>query len=127
MHQTVRENFEEKVSYIARTVTGMTVNDHSSFLSVDCGLPSDTFNILVVRDGSAPTQILAIVDRFTSKGFPLAVWTWEGDVDQAVLSTFNQHGLEYAEVNTSMSADLSELQIAPLHIPCFFFTVTNNV
>ena len=49
MYQAVRKNFEEKISYIARTVPGMTVTDQSSFLSVDCGLPSDTFNVLVSR------------------------------------------------------------------------------
>jgi ribosomal protein S18 acetylase RimI-like enzyme len=116
MYQAVRKNFEEKVSYIARTVTGMTVTDQSSFLSVDCGLPSDTFNVLVVRDVSASTQMLASVDHFTSKGFPLAVWLWESDVDQTGLSAFIQHGLEPAEINTAMYRDLSELQISPVHI-----------
>jgi ribosomal protein S18 acetylase RimI-like enzyme len=116
MYQTVCKNFEEKVSYVARTVSGMTVTDQSSFLSVDCGLPSDTFNVLVVRDGSAPAQMLANVDHFASKGFPLAVWFWENDVDQASSSAFIQHGLSPAEITTAMSADLSELQIAPLHI-----------
>lgn len=116
MYQAVRKNFEEKVSYIARTVTGMTVTDQSSFLSVDCGLPSDTFNVLVVRDMAARAQVLASIDLFTSKGFPLAVWFWEGDVDQAGRSAFIQHGLEPAEINTAMYTDLSELQIAPLHI-----------
>jgi hypothetical protein len=108
MYQAVRKNFEEKVSYIARTLTGMTVNEHSSFLSVDCGLPSDTFNVLVVRDMSASTQILAGVDHFTAKGFPLAVWFWESDVDQAGLSTFIQHRLSPAEITTAMYTDLSE-------------------
>src|SRR5438034_2409085 len=116
MYQAVRKNFEEKVSYIAKTVSGMTVTDQSSFLSVDCGLPSDTFNVLVVRDVSAPAQMLANVDRFTSKGFPLGVWFWENVVDQASSSAFIQHGLEAAEINTAMYADLSELQITPLHI-----------
>jgi len=116
MYQAIRKNFEEKVSYIARSITGMRVNDQNSFLSVDCGLPSDTFNVLVVRDGSASTQMLASVDRFTSKGFPLAVWFWESNVDQAGLSAFIQHGFIYTEINSAMYADLSELQIAPPHI-----------
>jgi GNAT superfamily N-acetyltransferase len=116
MYQAVRKNFEEKVSYIAKTVSGMTVTEQSNFLSVDCGLPSDTFNVLVVRDVSAPAQMLANVDRFTSKGFPLGVWFWENVIDQASSSAFIQHGLEAAEITTAMYADLSQLQIAPLHI-----------
>jgi len=42
MRQAVRKNFEEKVFSIARAVTGMVVTEQNSFLSVDCGLPSDT-------------------------------------------------------------------------------------
>jgi ribosomal protein S18 acetylase RimI-like enzyme len=116
MYQAVRKNFEEKISYIASMVPGMTVTDQSSFLSVDCGLPSDTFNVLVLRDLAARAQMLASIDHFTSKGSPLAVWFWESDVDQAGRSVFIQHGLEAAEINTAMYADLSDLQIAPLHI-----------
>ncbi len=46
----------------------------------------------------------------------LALWFWENDVDQANSSAFIQHGLSHAEINTAMFADLSELQITPLHI-----------
>jgi len=116
MHLAVRKNFEEKVSYVARMVADMTVIDQSNFLSVDCGLPGDTFNVMVVKDVSAPTQMLASIDHFTSKGFPMAVWSWENDVDQADFSVFTGHGLKHAEINTAMQADLSELQITSLHI-----------
>jgi GNAT superfamily N-acetyltransferase len=116
MYLAVRKNFEEKVSYVARIARDMTVIDQSSFLSVDCGLPSDTFNVIVVRDMSAPTQILASIDHFISKGFPMAVWCWENDVDQANFSALTQHRLEHAEINTAMYADFSELQAAPLSI-----------
>ncbi len=50
MHLDVCKNFEEKVSYVARRINGMVVDDQINFLSVDCGLPSDTFNVMVVRD-----------------------------------------------------------------------------
>src|SRR5262249_50078837 len=110
MRQDVRKNFEEKVSYIARTLPDMTVTDHRSFLAVDCGLPSDTFNVLVVRDMSAPAELLAAVDRFNAKGFPLAVWCWESAVEEADRSVFLQHKLSYAETHVAMSADLAEIQ-----------------
>jgi ribosomal protein S18 acetylase RimI-like enzyme len=116
MHLAVRKNFEEKVSYVARMVTDMTVIDASSFLSVDCGFPSDTFNVVAVRDMSMLAQMLAGIDHFTSKGFPMAVWSWENDVDPANHSMFIQHGLKHAETNTSMQADLSELKITSLDV-----------
>jgi GNAT superfamily N-acetyltransferase len=116
MYQDARKNFEEKVSYIARTVTSMTVTDHNSFLSVDCGLPSDTFNVLVVRDMSAPAELLATVDGFNAKGFPLSVWYWESDVKDADLVVFSQHGLSHAETHVAMYADLTEIQVTSFPI-----------
>jgi ribosomal protein S18 acetylase RimI-like enzyme len=116
MHLAVRKNFAEKASYVARKIADMTVIDQSSFLSVDCCLPADTFNVMVVRDLSAPAQILASIDHFTSKRFPMAVWSWEGDVDQANHAVFIQHGLKHAETSTAMQANLSGLQIASLHV-----------
>jgi ribosomal protein S18 acetylase RimI-like enzyme len=114
MQKDVRTNFEEKVSYIARAVTGMTVTEHSSFLAVDCGLPSDTFNVLVIRDMSARAALLATVDRFNAKGFPLAVWYWESHVEDAELALFIQHGLWHAETHVAMAADLSQIQVPSL-------------
>src|SRR5690348_1838605 len=108
MLQDVRKNFEEKASYIARVVPGMTLTEHSSFLAVDCGLPSDTFNVLVVRDMSAPVELLRAIDRFNEKGYPLAVWYWKRAVDEADRSLFLQHGLSHAETHVAMSADLTQ-------------------
>lgn len=113
MLQDVRKNFEEKASYIARVVPGMIVTEHSSFLAVDCGLPSDTFNVLVVRDMSTLAELLATVDRFTEKGYPLAVWYWKSTVDDADRSLFLRHKLSYAETHVAMSADLTQIQAAP--------------
>ena len=111
MNQDVRLNFEEKVSYLARTLPSMTVTDHGHFLSVDCGLPSDTFNVTVIRELSAPAQVLALgVDPFTSKGFPMALWYWESDRDQAGMAALLQHGLVLAETNTAMAVELSEIK-----------------
>lgn len=114
MNQDVRINFEEKVSYVARSLPGMTINDQDSFLSVDCGLPSDTFNVTVIRNLSAPAQVLALsVDHFTSKGFPMALWYWENEVDKAGVSELLQHGLVLAETDTAMTVDLSEIKRTP--------------
>ncbi len=116
MDSNVRKNFEEKVSYVASIVPDMRVIDSDSFLFVDCGLPSDTFNVIVVRDMVASSQILAGIDAFTSKGFPMAVWCWESDVDATGRATFIQHGLSHPEIDTAMYADLTQIPIAPLSV-----------
>jgi GNAT superfamily N-acetyltransferase len=117
MQVDVRTNFEEKVSYIARVLPGMTVTEESGFLAVDCGLPSDTFNVLVVREMSARAQVLAMVDRFNARGFPLAVWYWGGNLEEADQALFPQHGLWSAETHVAMAAHLSEVKARPLPPP----------
>src|SRR6266496_3982574 len=116
MHLDVRKNFEEKVSYVARRINDMTVDDQIGFLSVDCGLPSDTFNVVVVRDLPASAPMLASVDRFIERGFPFAVWYWESEGDQASISTLIEHGLVHTETHSAMYADLSQIQMAPLQV-----------
>jgi len=94
----------------------MTVDDQTSFLSIDCGLPSDTFNVIVVRDLSASARMLASVDRFTFRGFPVAVWFWESDVDKAGISKLIQHRLVHTETYAAMYVDFSQIQMTPLHV-----------
>jgi GNAT superfamily N-acetyltransferase len=109
MNQESRTNFEEKVSYLARLLPDMIVTDQDGLLSVDCGLPSDTFNVTVIRDLSAPAKVLArSADCFTSKGFPVALWYWESEEDKAGMSELLQQGLSLAETNTAMSVELSD-------------------
>lgn len=116
MHLDVRTNFEEKVSYVARRSSSMIVDEQTSFLSVDCSLPSDTFNVIVVRDTSASPQILACIDRFVGKDFPFAVWYWKRKGDQPAIATLNQYGLTHTETHSAMSVDLSQIQLAPVDV-----------
>ena len=116
MHLDVRKNFEEKVSYVARRINGMTVDDQPGFLSVDCGLPSDTFNVVVVRDWSAADQMLASIDRFIERGFPFAVWYWQSQGEQASMSTLIKHELAQTETLTAMYLKLSQFPKASFHL-----------
>jgi hypothetical protein len=47
MQQVVRVNFEQKVAYVAQALPTMRVTQDKGFLAVDCGLPSDTYNVIV--------------------------------------------------------------------------------
>jgi ribosomal protein S18 acetylase RimI-like enzyme len=111
--QRVRQNFEEKSSYLASVLPGITVTERPGFLAVDSGLPSDTYNVLSVRDMAAPAELLAAADRFNAKAFPLALWYWQSTINDAHRAAFLQHGLEYAETNIAMSADLPHIQTTP--------------
>ena len=106
MKQAVRQNFEEKISYAAQVIPGMRVMDAGGVLAVDCGLPSDTFNVIVVRDVSPPEQPLAqSVEHFMAKRFPAALWYWQEDAER-----FSQHPalaarFVHAETHVAMVAD----------------------
>ncbi len=107
--QAVRKNFEEKAAYFAQSLAGMAVMEHDSFLAVDCGLPSDTFNVLVVRDLSATEPILQEgVGYFMAKRFPVALWYWEDAEDRAGMDALLAYGLTHNETNIAMVADLTE-------------------
>lgn len=111
--QRVRKNFEEKSAYLASIIPAITVTERSGFLAVDSGLPSDTFNVLVVRDRSTSAELLATVDRFHAKAFPLALWYWQNPINDADHAAFLQHRLEYAETHVAMVADLPHIQTTP--------------
>lgn len=114
MHLAVRANFEEKAAYVARRLADMTVDEQNGFLSVDCGLPSDTFNVIVVRDVSAPIQ--ALTAHFLTRSFPFAVWYWQHD-EESVIAKLFQAGLVQTETHSAMYADLSQAQPVALTAP----------
>lgn len=106
LKQAVRENFAEKVSYIARSLPGMTVVEDDALLSVDCGLPSDTFNVIVVRDAAAADPLLKQhVARFMTQRLPMALWCWEDAADQLDIAAVTGYKLPHTETHVAMYAE----------------------
>ena len=115
-HQLVRENFSEKVAYLARVVPAMTALDHGSFVDVDSGLPSDTFNVIVVRD-LLKTNVLFKdgIGHFASKGFPMALWYWDDASAQHGMTKLIDYGMTRAETHVAMIADVAQTRVlAPI-------------
>jgi ribosomal protein S18 acetylase RimI-like enzyme len=112
----VRENFAEKVSYVARRVDGMMLDEQEDYLMVDCGVPSDTFNVIVVKGTSLSPRVLASIEHFTSKDVPFALWYWQNAIDAANRVVLMQYGLRHAETHTAMAADLSQVQLSSRHL-----------
>lgn len=112
----VRKNFEEKASYVAKLTPGMSVFDHGSFLAIDSGVPSDTFNVIIARDLSDPSHLLKSgVGYFMNKGLPMAIWYWEDATKTASIDTLLAYGLTTNETDVAMIADLTQanLPVAP--------------
>jgi GNAT superfamily N-acetyltransferase len=116
LYLDVRKNFEEKASYVARRTTGMTVDEQEDYLTVDCGVPSDTFNVIVVRGASLSAGLLASIERFTTRGIPFALWYWENAIDATGEAMLMQRGLSHVETHTAMAADLSRVQFTSHHL-----------
>ncbi len=109
LNQAVRDNFIEGASYVARAVPTMSVVDAGSFVLVDCGLPSDTFNVVVARDLSDVRRLLDEgVGHFMAKGWPMALWHWEGAEDGQAIEALLAYGMMRAESHVAMVADLGE-------------------
>lgn len=107
LYQTVCENFVEKVAYVARRLPSMTVMEESSFIAVDCGLPSDTFNVIVASSLLAPEHIVGTgIEHFIAKRWPVAMWYWEDSVNTRVVDTLSAYGLELTETHMAMAANL---------------------
>lgn len=101
-----RQNFIAKAVFIARQLPLMQVADFTSFLRIDCGIPSNTFNVVVLRDDYNIAHVLAHgVDHFTVKGFPIALWCWESVRQFRVHEALLQRGLVHTETNIAMYMD----------------------
>jgi len=109
IQQVVRHNFAHKAMYVAQSIPTMTVADRGSFVLVDCGLPSDTFNVIVVRHLSTPHQLLQDgVGHFMAKRWPMALWYWEDAADRQGMDALTAYGLAHTETHVAMYADLTQ-------------------
>jgi ribosomal protein S18 acetylase RimI-like enzyme len=112
MYQAVCENFTEKVTYIAHLMPIMRVIEHRSFIATDCGLPSDTFNVIVVRDLSAPEHIIgAGLEHFMVKHWPMALWYWEDPVNTQGVARLISYGLDLTETHAAMVAEVTAARL----------------
>jgi GNAT superfamily N-acetyltransferase len=109
LSRAVRENFIEKSAYLAPVLPSMTTVDGGSFVAIDSGLPSDTFNVIVARDLSTPDIVLAEgVGPFMARRLPVALWYWEDPADRESMGALIDYGLTHAETHVAMAAELSQ-------------------
>ncbi|MDO3680337.1 GNAT family N-acetyltransferase [Paenibacillus ehimensis] len=112
----VRANFIIKSACLAKDSGGMNVRETADFVRVDSGLPSDTFNNSVwLKEQVKPSDtglIEETVEYFNKKQYPMALWSWE-DRNSCTFETLRSVGLNEAETNVAMYADLDALRPDP--------------
>ncbi|MEX0137201.1 GNAT family N-acetyltransferase [Bacillus nitratireducens] len=110
--QLLIDNFTYKTSYIARRVIGMDVKETKDYITVDCGLPADTFNIITLLNSNVTDGIEKLykeVECYNQKKFPMSVWFWDDMQEQTIKSELIKLGLKEAEQNIAMVADLRKI------------------
>ncbi len=95
--QLLIDNFTYKTSYIARQVNGMDVKETKDYITVDCGLPADTFNIITLLNSNVTEGIEKLykeVEYYNQKKFPMSVWFWDDKQEQTIKSELIKLGLK---------------------------------
>ncbi|MCP3139079.1 GNAT family N-acetyltransferase [Pyxidicoccus xibeiensis] len=108
----MEDNQVDHMTYLARRLPGATVRDEPGLLLVDCGLPTDTFNVVCrtrLRPQDADARITAAVAHFRAKAFPFAWWVGPGAAPEDLDARLTAHGLVRAEEEQGMAMDLSRL------------------
>ncbi|MGG0446335.1 GNAT family N-acetyltransferase [Bacillus mycoides] len=110
--QLLIDNFTYKTSYIARQVNEMDVKETKDYITVDCGLPADTFNIITLLNSNVTEGIEKLykeVEYYNQKKFPMSVWFWDAKQEQTIKSELIKLGLKEAEKNIAMVAELKTI------------------
>lgn len=106
------QNFVTHASWVAARLPGMLVRADDELVLVDSGLACDTFN-LVCRARLAPAtagaRIADAIRHFRSAGRPFSWWVGPADRPAGLGGLLESHGLEQAEAELAMTADLGRL------------------
>ncbi|MEM9526841.1 MAG: GNAT family N-acetyltransferase, partial [Bacteroidota bacterium] len=91
--------------------SGMQVYETPNLTYVDSNLPSDTFNLIHLKNGTALTELelATALDHYRSRQLPFCFWTNEEQLAPTV-DKLKQSGLQLQEEGLGMFLDLAEYQ-----------------
>jgi ribosomal protein S18 acetylase RimI-like enzyme len=89
----------------------MTARLDPDLTLVDCGMPCDTFNLVLgARLGpDAEARIAEAIDFFRARGHPFSWWTGPGDQPEDLTRRLVRSGLRPAETELAMAARLADI------------------
>jgi ribosomal protein S18 acetylase RimI-like enzyme len=112
LFEAAEANFVTHAGWLPRLQPGMRVIDESDLLLIDSGLPCDTFNLICrARLGAveAPDRARAALDYFRRAERPFSWWVGPADRPRTLGDVLLGLGLERADTELGMVADLSGL------------------
>jgi hypothetical protein len=110
--QSADENFVVHASWIARHLTDAQVIDDDDLVIVDSGLACDTFNFVCrarLDPAGAGARVRDAIGHFRSIDRPFSWWVGPADRPEDLGEGLVEAGLERAETELAMWADLSRL------------------
>jgi GNAT superfamily N-acetyltransferase len=115
--EALDENLAVHAAWIQRRVPGMVVRDDGGFLLVDSGLATDTFNLVCrtrLQPADAAARAAEGIEWFRARRRPFSWWVGPADTPTDLGTTLAGLGLEAAEAETAMVADITSLIPEPL-------------
>jgi ribosomal protein S18 acetylase RimI-like enzyme len=118
----VRQNFIAKSAYFARFpftffLPGASFEETADYAIVNCGLPSDTFNVIIPKSNE-PTALAALFDHtiqpWNQQQLPFAFWCWEDTFSAALSTSLDEYGLVSDEQAVAMWLNLQMASLKTL-------------
>ncbi len=109
--EIIQKNFISKISYFSKYNSEIKVSENRDFLRVDSMLPSDTFNICVLKNKNFLEKkeiFQETAEYFNKKSFPAAVWIWNDN--SAAKEKMNKNGFGLSEIEKGMYIDTCEIK-----------------
>jgi ribosomal protein S18 acetylase RimI-like enzyme len=107
-------NLHGHISFLQRSIPGMTILDLSDVLLVDSGLPSDTFNKIArarFAESDADRRIGETIQHFRAANRPFAWWVGPASRPLDLVSRLRRQGLAAAESELGMFMELRNLPL----------------
>jgi GNAT superfamily N-acetyltransferase len=111
------ENLVMHASWVQRHLAGMHVSSERGLVTIDSGLPCDTFNIVCgarLDEASARDRVRQVVTALRATGRPFTWWVGPADRPRHLRDLLIEAGLAHAEREQAMAAPLVTLRAAPL-------------
>lgn len=106
-------NLAIHASWAQQHTPDMGVIETNDLMLVDSGLPCDTFNFVCgarLAQDTARERIRAAIDHFPAVGRPFSWWLSPGDQPSELGQFLLDAGLQRAETELAMAADLGKLR-----------------
>jgi ribosomal protein S18 acetylase RimI-like enzyme len=111
--QAATANLAVHMSWVQGRTAGMRVQADDRLVVVDSGLPCDTFNAVCrarLAAAEVPARVAGAVAYFRGVGRPFSWWVGPADLPADLGDALRAAGLEAAESEVGMTADLAALR-----------------